>query len=323
MAIIMLCGEDSYRLKNRLNELVAGFGKKYDSSGLNTLRLSGARAGFGEVREALRSAGFLSSRRLVAVDGLFAARKAEEFIDFFKKPELIGENALILSEIASMQELEKDPVFKILSGSEIRIEEFSPLRPPALAAWIKNEVKKTGSAIEPGAVTALERLVGNDLWLMRQEIGKLSAFARGRTITRQDIEKMLNIVAEDNIFELMDALGARDGKRTSLTLHRELDAGGPQFLISMLVRQFRILLLLQEYKQKEPDLGEAALAKLIGAHPFVVKKSLQILRLFPKNELVFIWGQLLNLDRSIKKGVKKPAAAFDIFIGTLFTKTVS
>ena len=318
MPTILLCGEDSFRLHERHKELILGFKRKYDPSGLNILILSGESARPGEVKEALMSAGFLGSKRLVAIAGLFSFGKAKDFYDIFTNSKLCEDSVLILSEPASRQELEKNSSFNKLDKKYLKIEEFVPLRSRDLTVWIRNEFQKTGSMPENNVVLALEKAIGKDLWMLKQEISKLAAYARGRKITVKDVEDLLNVSSDENIFEFLDAVGAKDAKRASETLHRELEAVGGQAILYQLVRQFRVFLLLEDCVAGSSGTIDADLiAKKIGAHPFVVKKSLNSLKNFTKDEIIRILGRLLFLDKAIKTGARKEFTAFDLFLAEI------
>lgn len=322
MPTILLCGEDSFRLHERHKELVLGFRKKYDPSGLNILMLSGENAKPGEVKEALMSAGFLGSKRLVAITGLFSEGKAKDFYDIFTNSKLGEDSVLILSEPASRQELEKNSSFSKLDKKHLKIEEFSPLRGKDLNVWIRNEFKKAGGDPENSAVAILEKAAGNDLWLLKQEISKLAAYANGRKITAGDVGAMLNVASDENIFEFLDAIGARDAKRASETLHRELQAVGGQAILYQLVRQFRIFLLLEDCTAGDRGPANAdLLAKKLGVHPFVIKKSLNCLSNFTRDEIIKILGLLLFLDKAIKTGASKEFIAFDLFLAKILYKS--
>lgn len=298
-----------------------GFRRKYDPSGLNILTLAGENAKAGEVKEALASAGFLGSKRLVAITGLFSEGKAKDFYDILTDSRLGEDSVLILKEPASRQELEKNSSFGKLDHKYLKIEEFSPLRGRDLSVWIKNEFKKAGGEPENSVTAMLEKSVGNDLWLLKQEILKLSAYARGRKITVQDVGAMLNAASDENIFEFLDAIGAKDAKTASETLHRELEAVGGQAVLYQLVGQFRIFLLLSDCPAGNQGSFEAdLLAKKIGIHPFVLKKSLVSVRNFAKDEIKRILKRLLALEKTIKTGAAKEAAAFDLFLAEILHK---
>lgn len=318
MPTVLLCGEDSYRLGLRFQELIRGFEKKYDPAGLNVLKLNGEDAKEGAVREALHSAGFLGSKRMVAISGLFASGQAKDFFDILNNPKLYENSVLILKEQMPKRDLEKDSVFKKLDLKNIKVEEYDSLRGNELGAWIKNEFKKCGSAAEPQAVALLSRSVGADLWFLRREIEKLSAFARGKAVSVADVKLLLSVSDNENIFEFLDAVSVKNAKRAAETLHREIEAGGPQSVIYQLIRQFRTMLALRDCLDRNPRESDAnILAKKIGAHPFVVKKILESLNNFTKEEIKSILDDLLGLDRSVKNGTRSEEVAFDLFLSRL------
>lgn len=318
MPIVLLCGDDSYRLGLRLQELIRAFEKKYDPAGLNILKLEGEDASESAVREALHSAGFLGSKRMVAISNLFASGQAKDFFDILNDPKSCEDSVLVLKEQMPKQELEKDSVFKKLNLEKIKVEEYGSLRGNELTLWIKNEFKKCGSSADLQAITLLSRSVGADLWLLRREIEKLSAYARGRVIGAADVKLLLSAADSENIFEFLDAISVKNSKKAAETLHREIEAGGPQSVIYQLIRQFRTMLALRDCLDRNPRENDAnILAKKIGAHPFVVKKTLGSLNNFTKGEIKSVLDDLLGLDRSIKNGTRSEEVAFDLFLSKL------
>lgn len=318
MPIVLLCGEDSYRLELRFQDLIRAFEKKYDPAGLNILKLSGEDASESMVREALHSAGFLGSKRMVAISDLFASGRAKDFSDILNDPKSCEDSVLVLKEQMPKRDLEKDSVFKKLDLKNIKVEEYDSLRGNDLGSWIKNEFKKCGSAAEPQAITLLSHSAGADLWLLRREIEKLSAYARGRAVGVADVKLLLSVSDSENIFEFLDAVSVKNAKKAAETLHREIEAGGPQSVIYQLIRQFRTMLALRDCLDRNPRENDAnVLAKKIGAHPFVVKKTLESLNNFTKAEIKSVLNDLLGLDRSIKNGTRSEEVAFDLFLSRL------
>ncbi len=317
MPIILLCGEDSYRINERFLELISAFKKKYDLAGLNVLQLDGETAEAGEVKEALKSAGFLSSKRLVTISNLFISSRTKYFFDILNNPKDYLDSVLLLKESLSLQELEKDSIFKKLDRMALKIEEYALLRGYEINIWIKNELKKCGIVAAPGALAALARAIGGDLWLAKQEIMKLSAYAKGRVIIEEDVKELLSSSEDENIFEFLDAIGAKNAKKAAETLHREINAGGLQTVLFQLIRQFRIMLMVKDYKERDSGIDANNLAKIIGAHPFVIKKILTSLNNFTREELKSILDDLFFMDKSIKTSSKNEAAIFDLFLAKI------
>jgi DNA polymerase-3 subunit delta len=64
-------------------------------------------------------------------------------------------------------------------------------------------------------------------------------------------------------------------------------------------------------------LGSDALAKKLGLHPFVVKKSLPFIKRYTLTELKNIYQQLLEIDTKTKTGLGSPDLLLDILVGSL------
>jgi DNA polymerase III delta subunit len=60
-----------------------------------------------------------------------------------------------------------------------------------------------------------------------------------------------------------------------------------------------------------------ALAKTLGLHPFVVKKTLPLVRRYPLEKLKDIYEQLLQIDIKTKTGQGSQSELLDLFVGKI------
>lgn len=317
--IILLCGEDSYRLKERLHELMNGFRKKYDPTGLNLLSFSGDTVTLGELSSALKSVSFLGSRRMGVISGLIEAERESEFIQILQSVSKKDDEILILFEKIPLSELKKNSELKdILEFT--RVEEFPALSGAKLASWIRLEAEKLGAKIEKSAIALIQEAAGDDLWFIKTELQKLSAYCRSAEIKRKDVELLMHQESEENIFELLDAIGGKNVSVASATLSRELAMGGVSRIMPMLIKQFRTMIMLDHFRQKQNQPSPAAISKEIGVHEYAIKKSFQALNNFSTNELKQILNGLMKIDRSVKTGAKNPDALLELFVGRIVVK---
>jgi DNA polymerase-3 subunit delta len=187
----------------------------------------------------------------------------------------------------------------------------------ALARWIRKRVKKVGGEITSGAVGALSTFVGNDLYQLSHEIDKLVAYVGGgRAISEQDVALLTPHAREANIFDMVDALGRRDGKTASRIYHQLLDAGDhPLAVLGMIVRQFRLMI---QIKELAPKLGTAeAIAHKLRQNPYPVKKILRQSNNYTAAQLSTIYHKLLDTDVEIKTGKTDAVLALDLLIAGL------
>jgi DNA polymerase-3 subunit delta len=231
---------------------------------------------------------------------------------------------------------------------------FEELTGAKLTGWILAEVKSRGGAIERDAAHLLGTNVGADMWrlngLIEQLIGytlspyqgelegvfsteskvhkeqtEVSSPNRppltppdrgGRAITPSDVQLFTEEKVDDNIFTLVDAIVSRQTKHVYTMMQEQYRQGNDAgYLFAMIIRQFRILLQLRDLYDRGENLQSASLAKELGLHPFVIKKSLPMVKRYPLAELKQIHAQLLDIDIKTKTGQGDQSMLLDLFVG--------
>ena len=128
----------------------------------------------------------------------------------------------------------------------VRVEESDAMR------WIVAEAEKRGCALEVDAARELADALGSDLMLMASELEKLVLFVGERCrITLGDVETMVLGAKQRSLYELTDAISAKDRPRALALLQGLLNAsdGGEESAIGhlyMLARTFRQMLVILE-----------------------------------------------------------------------------
>ena len=320
--IIFLYGPDTYRSRQRLKFYEEGFKKKYDPSGLNVVRLDGETLTTEEFRKSVGQVGFLAKKRFVVVENLIHKNKnkkiQEEIIEYLDN-EWSDDNVLVFLEdeaekVVRGKKGQKEAAKPLLARlTQEKSEEFTLLSGEKLNKWIREEVKKRGGKIANPAVLELASLVGSDLWNMVSEIEKLINYKTKGLITADDIKSMVKAKFDENIFHLTDALAAKNAKLSFQLLHDQIASGAHElYVLTMLVRQFRILLQAREILDKESNYY--AIASRLGLHPFVAQKAIRDARKFSLEELKNIYQQLLEIDIKIKTTQEDPRLLFDLLV---------
>ncbi|HTP07526.1 MAG TPA: DNA polymerase III subunit delta, partial [Anaerolineae bacterium] len=184
-----------------------------------------------------------------------------------------------------------------------------------LPHWIIDCTKRHSGSIESGAAQRLAALIGGDLRRLDVEINKLITYVNAqRAITAKDVDLLVSDASTSNVFDLVDALGKRDGKRAIHELHHLLDQGeNPLGLLAMIVRQYRLLILVKELQTR--SLSPDAIAKELGQHPFVIKKLSEQARNYRDiTQLETIYRRLLDIETEIKTGQTSDVLALDLLV---------
>ena len=215
----------------------------------------------------------------------------------------------------------RNEIFKQLKKLEkkksVEIEESKLPRDQQLVVWIKKKASQHGAQFSPPAINSLSALVGNDLWQLDREIHKLAHYNLGGTIEPEDINLLVKGKYNDDIFQLMDAISARNKKKIVELFYDQLASGANEmYLLTMLIRQFRIFWQIQELVEQGGAYSDQIASKL-GLHPYVVKKSMSYLRNFDLKQIKKIYNQLLGFDIAVKtKNISLPLM-FDLFVAEL------
>ena len=134
--------------------------------------------------------------------------------------------------------------------------------------------------------------------------------------TVADIQLFLDEKADDNIFNLVDAIVGKQAKQAYQMIQEQYRIGeDAQFIFAMLIRQFRILLEMRDLFERDDAMQSGMLAEKLGLHPFVVKKSLPMVKRYTMDELQRIYGALLELDVKTKTGQGRPEVLLDVLVG--------
>lgn len=304
---------------------------------LNVTILDGRKTTLSEVQHAADAIPFLADTRLVVVEGLLArlaSRKgkggddgeegassgvAKEFLAGLLNyvPNLPATTRLVLVEDQTLKDTH--PLVKLaLKQSGKAVIEFKQPQAGELPGWINARARKHGGTFDQKAAFKLATLIGGDLRRLDQEIIKLITYVNAaRNVTEKDVALLVADVSVSSVFDLVDALGKREGKRAAHELHHLLDQGeNPLGLLAMIVRQFRLLILVKELQAR--NLPPDAIAKEIGQHPFVVKKIAEQARAFRDTaQLEAIYRRLLDIDVEIKTGVTPDVLALDLLVAGL------
>lgn len=198
-----------------------------------------------------------------------------------------------------------------------RAIEFSYLSSTDLIRWLDKQATARGKKLDPDASEELLYRAGSGLQNLHSEINKLLSYVGGaKVITRDDVLALTPVPEEEDIFAVVDAIGQRqprraiDGIKKMLALKKP-----PQIILTMVARQFRLLIMARE--EIERGSPPAAAAKKMGVHPFVAKKALSQCRNFTMPVLVKAMYQLYRVDSDVKAGRRPFLPAMELFIAAV------
>ncbi|MGE5532699.1 MAG: DNA polymerase III subunit delta [Bacteroidota bacterium] len=151
----------------------------------------------------------------------------------------------------------------------------APRRAEDLLPWIMGEFKAAGKHLLPSTANLLLNTVGPDYDRLYNEIEKLVLFAgEDAEITEQAVRECACPAEENTVFELTDAIGARDVPKAlsiiRILLPKEASRGTAIPLLGMIARHLRLLwqaaYTLKQQRQLPSDFPEAIKAVFPDDH---------------------------------------------------------
>jgi len=325
--IIFLYGKDTYRMKEKLKEIIERY-KKIHKSGLNLKYFND----FTNFKDGIRQTSMFKEKKLAVITDIFTTPDFKEKFYKDKKEFLNSEDTILIYEERDFSK--NSSLFKFLKKN-VKSQEFKFLTGQGLKSWIKKEFNKYKNhaslrsaepcilpsveyetRIEPEALEKLIEYIGNDLWQMSNEIKKLASFRNNETVKAKDIELLVRSKVETDIFKTIDAIADKNKKQALNLLHKHLEKGdSPLYLLSMINYQFRNLLIVKDFIEKYKPYD--VILKKSGLHPFVVKKTYYQSQKFTFQELKKIYQEIFKKDLDIKTGRIQPEIALDLLIAEI------
>jgi len=310
--IIFLYGTDNYRSGQKLEEIKKKFQAQNDPAGLNIVTFAGEEFNLEKFNNAAAQSGFLVKKRLIITKNLLSQKPAKEktealmdLLENFKK----SDNVLVFWE-ATMPD-KRSALFKRLSREKLS-QEFPRLKSAQLTAWVKKYVADNNGRINNEAVNLLIAFVGDDLWQISNELDKLLAYSP-KSIAPEDVRAMVKAKLDENIFGLVDAIGANNKPAALKLLNEQLALGLNEiYILTMIGRQFRILAQLKSLASH--NFSQAEIIKRTKLYPFVVKKLLPLSQKFTLAKLQQIYEKMAELDLKLKSTSLSGQTLLDLFI---------
>ena len=328
--IHLLYGGDDLSLHEELSRMKEDVGPA-ELRDVNITVLEGRQVSFDQLAATCDTVPFLADKRMVILEGLLSMLEPrspsrpggrggapqqptlgqwEALPEYLSRvpdtTELVFVEGLLSESnplLARLRSLAQTRTFPVPTGSRLR-------------QWIGQRAAKWGADIEPRAIDTLAETIGGNLRGIDLELQKLSLYRWGQKISQQDVQEMVGYVKEANIFAAVDAvIEGRPGHAIPL-FHQILDSGrAPSYLITMMARQVRFLLLAKELKAQ--GVPSAQIGRELSLFGFPLRKTLEQEGRLTGPRLAQIHRKLLEADLSIKTGEADEQLVLDMLIAEL------
>lgn len=171
-----------------------------------------------------------------------------------------------------------------------------PVRDYQLANWITDECNALHIKTAPNIAHLLAEYLGNDLSRISNELNKIKLILKeGEVLDGNLVEMHIGISKEYNIFELQNALGAKDESKAFKIVHymgKNPKSNPIVKNIGALFNFFSKVILFHTMQGSNPN----EIATELGVHPFFVKDYAQASRLYPLKHATRVISILREID---------------------------
>jgi DNA polymerase-3 subunit delta len=238
-----------------------------------------------------------------AIDGYFRSPNPQAMLIF------VADHLRIPSDPRRMDMTDKDRYERIREtlGDHCGIVELARVDEADALRWLLAEAEKQQIKLEQDAARELVDALGADMMLIASEFEKLSLYAGPKKmITLGDVETMVLAAKQRSLYELTDAISAKDKQRALALLDGLLNAsdGGEDAAIGhlyMLARTFRQMLVILEKNVRDSRAIWQALWQGFRMPPFAAEDLIRQARRYKsKRELTRALRLIARADLELR-----------------------
>ena len=291
----LLYGQEGWLRAQFRNDLVRALVPEGDE--MNFTRFSGKETEESDVIAQAETLPFFSDRRVVLVEESgFFKNKTEELAEYLESlPEYL---VLVFSE----EEVDKRTrTFKAMQKHG-HITEFAQQNEDTLIRWILTRMKREGKKIRTEDMQHFLSAVGTDMANIDNELEKLLSYCADRdVISSADIDAVCAPQITNQIFDMVRAI-ADHRQKDALDMYYDLIAlkEKPMRILYQISRQFQQLLQIGSLSRE--GFPQAEIAAKAGVKPFVVRRSMGLLRRYTEQDLWEILRFLTQSEEEVKTG---------------------
>ena len=204
-------------------------------------------------------------------------------------------------------------LFKAASRAGSAVE-FETPKEDMLIRWILGRIQREGKKITQSVMQLFLSKTGSDMENIDKELEKLICYTLDKTeISAADVEAICTGQTENKIFEMIDAISAKNQKK-ALDLYYDLLAlkEAPMRILFLIARQFQNLLLIKSMSAK--GYPAVSIAKTAGMPSFAVQKNLRQAGAFKINQLKEAIEDCGQAEEDVKTGRMADQLAVELLI---------
>jgi DNA polymerase-3 subunit delta len=305
--IYLLYGEEDYlklQYKNKLLKALVNEGDnmnftKYEDNGINV----------GQVIDQAETMPFFAEHRVILIENSGFGKKMPEDLGNYLSS--IPDFTIFIFVEPSADKRGK--LYKAAKAAGRDIEMNMP-NESVLAKWVGGQLNDAGKQMKRDAWSQFLNMTHDSMDNMATELDKLVSYVGDRNqITLDDVNAICIARVETKIFDMLNAISAKDLKKT-LDLYQDMLSAKepPMRILTMIVRQFRQMKVIKELSAYGNNAG--TIASKVGMPDFAVRRTMQLANNFSSREITNLLNDAADFEEQFKTGRLDEKLAVELII---------
>ena len=305
--IVLLTGDNTYRIKQSLDQMLAEARAAHGAEAIT--RVDGATVGVEQLPQLLTSASLFAPSQVVVMNE--PSRTKAVWDRLGELLEHIDDSTTLI--IVDSKPDKRTKTYKTLQTMNA-IRAHAHLQDGELANWLQTRAREGGRDLELETARFLIQHAGSDQWRLHHELEKLLAL--GQVITPQLIRDVVEPEPRASAFEVLDA--ALSGNRSAAESQLEALASSedPYRFFGLLASQVYAIAACKAAGARSAE----QIAKDMGLHPFVAKKTLALVRRYEHHEVKRLVEVVADCDVRMKTTGTDPWVLMKLTIGAIASR---
>lgn len=312
----LIYGSNTMRITEMAKELAGSFLESPDEFSLFTLNYK--ETSIAAIIEEAQTLPFLSDRKVVVVNDAFSFTGAkvksevnhdiDRLVDYLTNK---NDDTLLIFKVFNEQLDNRKKITKIMKQKG-KVTEVAEMNEQEVRQYLSSILAENEVAMDKSAMDIFINRTGINYETVTNEMNKLILYAEN-TITAEDVEAVVSVSLEQNIFKLTDLILSRK-KAQAVRLLRELilQKEEPMQLLHLIIGQFRLLyqvkLLLSQGYQADN------IAKSLKVHPYRVKLASRDVGKYSQDVLENKMVMCRDIDYKFKSSYLDRETLFELFV---------
>ncbi|MFA5644661.1 MAG: DNA polymerase III subunit delta [Patescibacteria group bacterium] len=337
--IIFFYGENDFKISQKIKELQNKFVQEVNKDGQSIFKFEGEKLKKEDFISQINNDSLFSEKKMVIIFDLIKNKQKgifKKLLEYLKKDKINNSADIFifiernikskgtagLLKAGSIKDLplnlEEKELYTFLKIQKYS-QEFKNYTGSELSNFIKNELNRYNLKIDNKEIQLLIAITGNNPWNVYNEIKKIAHYKfseEDKKVNQKDIEKISSEIFSENIFNFTDAISAKNTKQALKLLEEQYSAGSePDYILTMLLRQFKILLQIRELLDQ--NYNSQKIISALKLKPFIVNKGINQAKNFESQTIKKIINKLSEIEINNRSGLTNIKANLGLIIAKL------